>query len=183
MNDLEKELFEANKQNFDENVKLTQQQQKEVEKIVEERMGGLVQLAASNQARIDMLAAAQDPSKPNYKEMCELGAQVLDSNPNLQALRDSVVRSGNRLDYLYEVGVREDAYQKQLQAQEQAKQPIPQPAAQPQHPNSMQHMNTPVPPHHAVSPQAMALDPSRVDWRNLTDKQFMEYAALMGHSL
>lgn len=162
MDPLEQELFEANKQTYQENVRLTEAQQKEVERIVESKVGGFAEAVAHQKAQMDFMKGMSDPSKPNYKEMCELGAQVVDESP---ALKAGLIKTENKADFLYDVGVREHAYQASLQSQ-QAPQGQPAPLAPT--------------PQHTSSPYSGGVNPENVPWATLSDDQFIKYASELG---
>lgn len=163
MDSLEQELYEANRETIQENSKLTPAQQQQVQDIIAKEVNVLKTFAAEQKAKIDFMAGKTDPDKPNYREMCEVGAQLVDNSPNFKA---GLMAADNKAEFLYELGKREVAYQaSQQQRPQQPPQPmIPKPEA-------------------GTSPYASTINPASIPWGSLTDEQFIEQAAAFGIKL
>lgn len=161
MEDLDREIFEANQDAYQENLRLTSSQKDEVQAIVRQQLdSGLSEIREQQKTQSDYFRAKSDPSKPNFDEMCNLGVQVVKDNKNLMA---SLNGAENKPEFLYEIGIREAAYQatKNHAPQPQPKQILPEPQQ-------------------ASSPFVGRPDPSQIHWKGLTEDQFIKYAMEMG---
>lgn len=160
MEHLEQELFDANSDTIMENIELTETQQKQVEEIISKQVGQIKEATVAQKARLDYMAGVSDPEKPDFKEMCEYGAKLVDTHPNLKS---ALYSAENRADFLYEIGRREAAFQAtqnaQAPKQQQPMMPTPQPTA---------------------SPYSATVNPANIPWGSLTDEQFIEQAAALG---
>lgn len=157
MDDLDREIFEANQDAYQENLRLTSTQKDEVQSIVRQQLDrGLHEIREQQKTQSDYFKAKAE--KPNFDELCSLGAQVVKDNSNLMA---SLNGAENKPEFLYEIGIREAAYRAANQAPQQHKQLLPEPQQ-------------------ASSPFVGRVDPANVNWGGLTEDQFIKYASELG---
>lgn len=181
MEDLDNEIFNANQDAYQENLRLTSKQRDEVQKIIRQEVNqGLSEIREQQKAQADYFKAKSDPSKTNFDQMCALGAELVKDNKNLMS---SLSGAENKAEFLYEIGIREAAYRNmQSQAPQQHVQPYQQTTYQTpqQHPENTYKPLLPEP-QSASSPFAgRHLDPSQIPWSSLPEDQFIKYAMEMG---
>lgn len=182
MEDLDNEIFNANQDAYQENLRLTNVQKDEVQKIVRQELNqGLNEIREQQKAQSDYFKAKSDPTKPNFDQMCTLGAELVKDNKNLMA---SLSGAENKAEFLYEIGIREAAYramQNQGGQQPSAYPPQNTPQQPPQqHPQQPMYKQPLPEPQQASSPFAGRIDPSNIHWAGLTEEQFIKYGMEMG---
>lgn len=161
MDDLDREIFEANQDAYQENIKLSSSQKDEVQEIVRKEINqGLNEIREQQKTQNDYFKAKSDPNRPDFEEMCAVGVKLVGENKNLLA---SLSAAENKPDFLYEIGVREAAYQaaKQNQQNQPPKQLLPEPQQ-------------------TSSPFAGRVDPTNIHWKGLSEEQFIKYASELG---
>lgn len=181
MEDLDNEIFNANQDAYQENLRLTNMQKDEVQKIVRQEINqGLTEIREQQKAQSDYFKAKSDPTKPDFDQMCTLGAELVKDNKNLMA---SLSGAENKAEFLYEIGIREAAYRAMKnQVPQHPQQPSAQAMSEPAYPPPQQPMyKQPLPePQQASSPFVGRVDPANIHWAGLTDEQFIKYGMEMG---
>lgn len=156
---LDKEIYRANAENVQENNKLSSAQSKEVEKIINSKMAELSQERAKDRANLDYFLCKIDPEKPNFDETLKIGAKVVSDN---EALKAGFSQAENKASFLYEIGLREKAYQELNKRKEApAQQALP-------------------PPQFSTSPYQGHRGIDGVPWNGLSEAQFVEEAQKFG---
>lgn len=176
MNDLEREIFEANQHTYQDNVKLTAQQKDEVQALIRQEISSeLSSIKEQQKVQSDFMKASSDPSRPNFKEMVEVGANLVKNNTNLCS---GFSQAENKPEFLYELGVRESAYQRLGQQQNMRNHPQP---------STTQHVQpeySPQPilpePQQSSAPFVPNSDYDSIPWGSLSEEQFIKYGMQMG---
>lgn len=169
MHSMDQEIYEANKHTVAENQALTEAQSKQIDSIVDRKIADFKKEHAKSQTVVDYLTGKLDPNKQNYDEAFKVGAQVVENNPVLYA---GFEHADNKPNFLYEVGIRELAYQK-LNGQSQSPQP------QQQAPQTQANL---LPnPQFSSSPYQGAM--AQTSWNSMTESQFLGAIKEMGLNL
>lgn len=169
MNDLEREIFEANQQTYQENLKLTQHQKEEVQSLIRQEIAAeLSEIKEQQKVQSDFAKASSDPNRPDFKEMCEVGAKLVQNNNNLLS---GLSKAENKPEFLYELGVREAAYQEKKNQQNTQQQ---QTHSQPEYQNILPE------PQQSSAPYVSGMDCDHIPWGNLSEEQFIKYGLQMG---
>lgn len=180
MNDLEREIFEANQTTYQSNVKLTDQQKDEVQSLIRQQVSAeLSEIKEQQKVHSDFMKASSDPNRPDFKEMFEVGVKLVQNNKNLCS---GLSQAENKPEFLYELGVREAAYQRLGQQQHSN--------------NNVQHQSQPAPAQYSqpeYSPQPILPEPQQssapfvsssnydnIPWGSLSEEQFIKYGLQMG---
>lgn len=191
MDEIDREILEANQKNVSENFNFSESQINQLKKMIRKENQSIVTAAQRYKDQNDYLKGRYDSSKQNFDQYCEIGAKTIDANPTLRkALREA----DNKAEFLYDVGIREAAFQEKIASQQQGGQ---QPAAQPVY-NQPQAANQqyayPQPaqpamqptypmtpePQQGSAPYAGTIDPRNVPWKDLSAEQFEKYSKAMG---
>lgn len=191
MYSMDDEIYEANQKQVRENAKFTDAQAQQLSKIIDEKLAPLSQETYKQRSDLEFLLAANDPTKPNFREVAEVAARLVHDDP---ALKAGFAHAQNKADFLYHVGLREQAYQQQLQQQQAAKAPQPQapqqqtpqynpqgamaPIAQAmQQPQQNQHYSQrsqPLPtPQFSTSPYLGEMSVNNAQWGQMSEEQFL----------
>lgn len=191
MDDLDKKIFEANQRNIAENMNFSQQQVEELKDIIRKENRDIVNVAKQYKDKSDFLHAVNDPSKPNFRQYCELGAKTIDSNKELSV---ALNHADNRINFMYEVGRREAALQSQQQQYPQQQQQY----SQQQYPQQQQQYQTvqqtdvvsTVPtyamtpePQQGAAPYSGDVNPASVPWNKLSMKEFEKLTNAIGNPI
>lgn len=164
MSSLEQEIYSANEKHITENHKLTTSQAEQVNQLLDSKLSELKKDSLKQQMTLDYFTAKMDPSKQNFDEACKLGAQVVEKNPALQV---GLSHAENKPNFLYEIGIREQALQKVTGVGQQnttQAQVLPNPQA-------------------SASPYQGAMNMHNTQWGNMSEKQFLGALEQMGLSL
>lgn len=188
MEDLDNEIFNANQDAYQENLRLTSKQRDEVQKIIRQEVNqSLSEIREQQKAQSDYFQAKADPSKTNFDQMCAIGAELVKNNKNLMA---SLSGAENKAEFLYEIGIREAAYQSSRNNAQQAQSPQnPQQQQYAQQNYQTPSQTTPQNTYKQLLPEPQSasspfagrhLDPAQIPWSSLSEDQFIQYAMEMG---
>lgn len=200
MEDIDREILEANQKTVSDNFNFSESQINQLKKMIRKENQSIVTAAQRYKDQNDYLKGRYDSSKQNFDQYCEIGAKTIDANPTL---RKAFREAENRAEFLYDVGVREAAFQEKMAAQQgaaqnqqpfyqpqqgPAQQPYPaQAAPAPQYNFPQQVQQVPPPaypmtpePQQGSAPYAGNLDPRNVPWKSLTAEQFEKYSSALG---
>lgn len=176
MNDLEQEIFEANQNTYQDNIKLTAQQKDEVQNLIRQQISSeLSEMKEQQKVQSDFMKASSDPTRPNFKEMFEVGVKLVQNNKNLCS---GLSQAENKPEFLYELGVRESAYQRlgQQQKAQNHSQPYTTEYAQ-----SEYSPETILPePQQSSAPIVPTSNYDNIPWGSLSEEQFIKYGMQMG---
>lgn len=123
MYSMDDEIYAANEKHVKENARFSEAQAQQLSKIIDEKLAPLSQETYKQRSDMEFLLAANDPTKPNFQEVAEVAARLIHDDP---ALKAGFSHAPNKADFLYRVGLREQAYQQQLQQQQTSQQQAPQ---------------------------------------------------------
>lgn len=147
MYSMDDEIYAANEKHVKENARFSEAQAQQLSKIIDEKLAPLSQETYKQRSDMEFLLAANDPTKPNFQEVAEVAARLIHDDP---ALKAGFSHAPNKADFLYRVGLREQAYQQQLQQQQASQQQAPQTQA-PQQAMHQQMVPQHAMPQHTVS--------------------------------
>lgn len=178
MNDLEREIFEANQNTYQDNVKLTEQQKDEVQSLIRQQISSeLSEFKEQQKVHSDFMKASSDPSRPDFKEMFEIGVGLVKNNKNLCS---GLSQAENKPEFLYELGVREAAYQRLSQHNQQQTQNHSQPISTPNTQPDYQYQPILPEPQQSSAPFVTSSNCDNIPWGSLSEEQFIKYGMQMG---
>lgn len=192
MDDIDREILEANQRNVSENFNFSESQINQLKKMIRKENQSIVTAAQRYKDQNDYLKGRYDSTKQNFDQYCEIGAKTIDANPTLRkALREA----DNKAEFLYDVGVREAAFQEKMASQRQQvgspQQPFGQgQVAAPQYQYPQQAQQAPQSsftmtpePQQGSAPYAGTVDPNHIPWKDLSVDQFEKYSRALGISI